>query len=92
MGGELQLEHFMLGWTQTLSTMIKPMLESTTESSTTSDNPLSLYAGLSVAEAEKLLINETLKYTNDNRTKASEMLGISIRTLRNKLQEYKMEP
>lgn len=45
-------------------------------------------AGLSVAEAERRLIFETLKATNNNRTRAAEMLGISIRTLRNKLHEY----
>ncbi len=45
--------------------------------------------GMTVAEMEKQLIFETLKHTNDNRTRAAEMLGISIRTLRNKLNEYK---
>ena len=42
-------------------------------------------------EAEKKLIFETLKKTNGNRTHAAKILGISIRTLRNKLNEYKME-
>ncbi|MCJ8277661.1 MAG: hypothetical protein HRT44_08450, partial [Bdellovibrionales bacterium] len=31
----------------------------------------------------------TLEYTGDNRTQAAKILGISIRTLRNKLNEYK---
>ena len=47
-----------------------------------------LKAGVTVAEAEKSLIFETLKVTDNNKTKAAEMLGISIRTLRNKLHEY----
>lgn len=46
-------------------------------------------AGMTVAEMEKHLIVETLKITNNNRTRAAEMLGISIRTLRNKLNEYR---
>ena len=46
-------------------------------------------AGLSVREVEKKLIVTTLKQVNDNRAKAAEMLGISIRTLRNKLKEYR---
>ena len=47
--------------------------------------------GLSVKEMEKRLIFITLKDVNENRTHAAEMLGISIRTLRNKLHEYKEE-
>lgn len=53
-----------------------------------SNEELQLSAGMSVAEAEKRLIFETLRSTGDNRTKAAELLGISIRTLRNKLHEY----
>jgi transcriptional regulator with PAS, ATPase and Fis domain len=45
--------------------------------------------GLSVREMEKELIFQTLKEVNGNRTHAAEILGISIRTLRNKLREYK---
>lgn len=51
----------------------------------------SIRSGMTVAEAEKLLIIETLKATGDNRTKAADLLGISIRTLRNKLAEYRVE-
>ncbi|MBT4637781.1 MAG: sigma-54-dependent Fis family transcriptional regulator, partial [Deltaproteobacteria bacterium] len=50
---------------------------------------LELKVGISMAEAEKKLIFETLKQTKGNRTRAAEILGISIRTLRNKLNEYK---
>lgn len=52
---------------------------------------LRLHSGLSVAEAERRLILETLRATQQNRTKAAELLGISVRTLRNKLHEYGME-
>jgi two-component system response regulator FlrC len=48
-----------------------------------------LAPGMTVSEAERLLILKTLEFTNQNRTRAAEMLGISIRTLRNKLNEYK---
>jgi DNA-binding NtrC family response regulator len=47
-----------------------------------------LTPGMTVAEAEKQLILQTLEFCNQNRTRAAEMLGISIRTLRNKLNEY----
>ena len=44
--------------------------------------------GRTVAEVERDLILETLKHCLGNRTHASNILGISIRTLRNKLNEY----
>ena len=46
-------------------------------------------AGMTIQEAERKLILTTLDYTNQNRTKAAKLLGISIRTLRNKLNEYR---
>lgn len=49
-----------------------------------------LNPGMTVFEAERLLILKTLEFTGQNRTRAAEMLGISIRTLRNKLHEYKV--
>ena len=51
----------------------------------------SVGVGLSVREMERKLIFATLDQLNQNRTHAAEMLGISIRTLRNKLREYKEE-
>jgi DNA-binding NtrC family response regulator len=50
-----------------------------------------LPVGTTVREMEKKLIVKTLKEVNENRTRAAELLGISIRTLRNKLREYKDE-
>ena len=47
------------------------------------------HAGLTVQEMERRLIFETLRRTNNNRTHAARMLGISVRTLRNKLHEYR---
>jgi two-component system response regulator FlrC len=41
-----------------------------------------------VAEVEQQLILDTLAHCLGNRTHASNILGISIRTLRNKLKEY----
>jgi DNA-binding NtrC family response regulator len=44
---------------------------------------------LTVREVERRLILETLARTGDNRTRAATLLGISIRTLRNKLAAYR---
>ena len=45
--------------------------------------------GVSLKEMEEKIIFQTLDHTNDNRTHAAKILGISVRTLRNKLNEYK---
>jgi DNA-binding NtrC family response regulator len=47
--------------------------------------------GRTVADVERDLILETLKHCLGNRTHAANILGISIRTLRNKLNEYTAE-
>jgi DNA-binding NtrC family response regulator len=44
--------------------------------------------GRTVAEVERDLILDTLDHCLGNRTHAARILGISIRTLRNKLGEY----
>ena len=44
--------------------------------------------GTTVGEAERLLIIKTLESTNNNKTRAAEILGISLKTLHNKLKEY----
>jgi DNA-binding NtrC family response regulator len=44
--------------------------------------------GRTVADVERELILETLKHCGGNRTHAANILGISIRTLRNKLHGY----
>ncbi len=46
------------------------------------------FVGSTVAEVEQKLILDTLNHCFGNRTHAANILGISIRTLRNKLNEY----
>lgn len=55
------------------------------------DQSVHMQAGATVREMEKELILATLKRTDGNRTEAAKILGISLRTLRNKLNEYKAE-
>lgn len=52
-------------------------------------NPISALVGKRMNEVERDLILETLSRCLGNRTRAAEILGISIRTLRNKLHEYR---
>jgi two-component system, response regulator FlrC len=51
----------------------------------------SSHIGRTVAQVERDLILDTLKHCLGNRTHAANILGISIRTLRNKLNEYMTE-
>jgi transcriptional regulator with PAS, ATPase and Fis domain len=44
--------------------------------------------GTTVDEAERQLIVKTLESTHNNKTRAAEILGISLKTLHNKLKEY----
>ena len=53
---------------------------------------LRLRSGMTVAEAERRLIFETLASTQKNKTRAAELLGISLKTLHNKLKEYGAQP
>jgi two-component system response regulator HydG len=52
----------------------------------------SLRAGLTVREAERMLIERTLEATGGNRTRAAEMLGITRKTLQNKIKDYGLPP
>jgi DNA-binding NtrC family response regulator len=44
--------------------------------------------GTTVDEMERELILQTLAATNNNKTRAAELLGFSLKTLHNKLKEY----
>jgi DNA-binding NtrC family response regulator len=49
-------------------------------------------AGTPIRELERQHLENTLALTSGNRTHAAEMLGISLRTLRNKIREYGLPP
>ena len=53
------------------------------------DSIIARKQGLAPGEdAEKGLILRTLEHTHNNKTRAAEILGISLKTLHNKLKEY----
>jgi len=51
-----------------------------------------LRAGTPIWQVEKAHLENTLALTDGNRTHAAEMLGISLRTMRNKIREYGLPP
>jgi DNA-binding NtrC family response regulator len=52
---------------------------------------VSLLIGSTVGEVERALVVQTLACCDGNRTRAARMLGLSIRTLRNKIRLYSAE-
>ncbi len=49
-------------------------------------------AGLSLGEMERQLFAMTLESTGGNRARAAELLGVSLRTVRNKVREFGLPP
>jgi DNA-binding NtrC family response regulator len=62
--------------------------QSTVRPSVEDPDAIRLGVGTTVEEAEKMLIVKTLQATSNNKTRAAEILGISLKTLHNKLKEY----
>jgi DNA-binding NtrC family response regulator len=52
---------------------------------------LILRLGTSLPEAEKALILATLEFTRNNRRRAAEVLNVSLKTIQNKLRQYRTE-
>jgi DNA-binding NtrC family response regulator len=65
---------------------MKPMVMST------SPVQMPLQAGTSMRQLERQLLETTLQLTGGNRTRTAEMLGVSLRTIRNKIREFGLPP
>ncbi len=66
--------------------------QTTTRTPTHDPDAIHLGVGTTVGEAERLLILKTLESTHNNKTRAAEILEISLKTLHNKLKEYGSGP
>ena len=75
-GGLIETKHLPPGFGQS----VRPVVHDS--------DAVHLGVGTTVGEAEKLLILKTLQATSNNKTRAAEILGISLKTLHNKLKEY----
>ncbi|MFZ1917017.1 MAG: sigma-54 dependent transcriptional regulator [Terriglobales bacterium] len=75
-GGLVESKHLPPGFGQSVKVVVSD------------PDAVHLGVGTTVEEAEKLLILKTLQATNNNKTRAAEILGISLKTLHNKLKEY----
>jgi DNA-binding NtrC family response regulator len=71
----------------------KHLPSSVAEQAPTAPKPqVALAPGTTVEEAERRLILMTLEHTRDNKTRAAEILGISLKTLHNKLNKLRLRP
>lgn len=84
-GDEIQLEDLPVN-------RIKGNHEGSFSKPSNENDHIVIKAGLSLAEAEQQIILHTLKQNDDHRKNTSEMLGISERTLRDKLKLYRVTP
>ncbi len=91
--GPIQPRHFLMGGDQWMPDDISA-IDADQQAASAAAPPSSATEALSVMpihEMEKRLILKSLEETTGNRTRAAELLGISVRTLRNKLNEYKKQ-
>ncbi|MBG0791188.1 MAG: sigma-54-dependent Fis family transcriptional regulator [Desulfovibrionaceae bacterium] len=91
--GPIRPRHFLMGdeqWTPDDLAAVDADQRAAGEAAppSTPDEALSV---MPIHEMEKRLILKSLEETTGNRTRAAELLGISVRTLRNKLNEYKKQ-
>lgn len=93
---KLNAHHWVGGWSELI--MVLERAVSFSQSEIHADQIIfdeapakqeSMSVGQTLAEMEKKLIYQTLQLTASNKSQAARLLGISIRTLRNKLNEYK---
>ena len=87
-GPEIDVETIRLPDGQPLGMAVAGDAGPAARAALTADAVSRAYVGQTVAQMEKVLILDTLSHCLGNRTHAANILGISIRTLRNKLNEY----
>jgi DNA-binding NtrC family response regulator len=66
-----------------------PVMDAVAAAASPSSLGLTIAPGMTVDEAEQKLIMATLDSAGGNKTRAAEMLGISLKTLHNKLNRFK---
>jgi DNA-binding NtrC family response regulator len=78
--GEIQLRHIP----GAAATVEQPLV-----AQEGADNILQVPVGTRMSDVEDAYVRLTLKYTNNNKKRAAELLGVCLRTLHNKLQSRK---
>jgi DNA-binding NtrC family response regulator len=87
-GSEIDAEAIRLPDGQPLNPVAPIGMDYINRAAQAAESAARTFVGSTVAEVEQKLILDTLTHCLGNRTHAANILGISIRTLRNKLNEY----
>jgi len=92
-GNVRELENFVrrvlvLSDGSTVTTDLLPALDGRPERA----REVGLEPGMTLREMERILLQRTLQATGGNRTRAANMLGVSLRTVRNKIREFGLPP
>jgi len=82
--GELRLEHLPASLTGVTAEPVRRTLGTIPS--------VTFNVGATLEQAERELIEITLTFAKNNRTRAAEILGINQKTLYNKLKEYGEDP
>lgn len=87
-GNVRELENFMRrGLALASGTTLQP-LPMEGEAVTAVENKSALKPGVTLLQLERRLLETTLEATGGNRTRAAELMGVSLRTVRNKIREF----
>ena len=88
-GNVRELENFIRrALALSTSRLLGPELLAHLETSPEAQRPAAIEAGVSLRDAERELLERTLEATGGNRTRAAELMGVSLRTVRNKIRNY----
>jgi DNA-binding NtrC family response regulator len=88
-GNVRELENFIRrALALSTSRVLGPELLAHLEASPESSRPAAIEAGVSLRDAERELLERTLAAVGGNRTRAAELMGVSLRTVRNKIRCY----
>jgi DNA-binding NtrC family response regulator len=85
--GSIEMKHLPAMF-QNQTSALAPAVATQDPAAAPSRDSVQFPIGTTVEDAEKGLILRTLEHTKNNKTRAAEILGISLKTLHNKLKEY----
>ena len=85
--GEIQLQH-LPGAVQAQQPVVAPVATPAAQAAAPREDMLQVPVGVPMSEVEESYIRLTLRHTQNNKTRAAELLGLCLRTLHNKIRSY----